>query len=95
MRRLLLGLLIACFTLLGGAATTAEGEQATDVAALGEFERHEYRGSRVLLEAVDPKPAVQLSEKCCKVCTKGKACGNSCIRRDYQCHQPPGCACDG
>ena len=31
---------------------------------------------------------------CCKVCRKGKACGNSCIARDKQCHQPPGCACD-
>jgi hypothetical protein len=32
---------------------------------------------------------------CCKVCTKGKACGNSCIAKDKKCHQPPGCACDG
>ncbi len=32
---------------------------------------------------------------CCKVCTTGKACGNSCIARNKTCHQPPGCACDG
>ncbi len=32
---------------------------------------------------------------CCKVCKKGKACGDSCIARDKQCHQPRGCACDG
>ncbi len=31
---------------------------------------------------------------CCKVCSKGKACGNSCISRDKTCHQPPGCACN-
>jgi competence protein ComEC len=31
---------------------------------------------------------------CCKVCSAGKACGNSCISRSYTCHQPPGCACD-
>ena len=31
---------------------------------------------------------------CCKICSKGKACGNSCISRAYTCHQPPGCACD-
>jgi hypothetical protein len=31
---------------------------------------------------------------CCMVCSKGKACGNSCISRSKQCHQPPGCACD-
>lgn len=39
----------------------------------------------------EPEPSVS----CCKVCSKGKACGNSCISRSYTCHQPPGCACDG
>jgi competence protein ComEC len=34
------------------------------------------------------------SRACCRVCTRGKACGNSCINRGYQCRQPPGCACD-
>lgn len=34
-------------------------------------------------------------QRCCKICTVGQACGNSCISRQYQCHQPPGCACDG
>lgn len=33
--------------------------------------------------------------ECCKICTIGKACGNSCISRSKQCHKPPGCACDG
>lgn len=32
---------------------------------------------------------------CCKVCKKGKACGNSCISRDKECHKGKGCACDG
>lgn len=32
---------------------------------------------------------------CCKICSKGKACGNSCISRSYTCHKPPGCACNG
>lgn len=32
---------------------------------------------------------------CCKVCRKGKACGNSCISRSYTCRKGPGCACDG
>lgn len=31
---------------------------------------------------------------CCRVCSKGKACGNSCISRRFECHQPVGCACD-
>jgi len=32
---------------------------------------------------------------CCKVCKKGKACGNSCINRNYTCRKGKGCACDG
>ena len=40
-------------------------------------------------------PGVQVAQRCCKICKKGKACGNSCINRSYTCHQPPGCACDG
>jgi len=36
----------------------------------------------------------QRAPACCRTCTTGKACGNSCINRAYQCHQPPGCACD-
>lgn len=39
--------------------------------------------------------AVIWSAACCKVCRKGKACGNSCISRSYQCHKGRGCACDG
>jgi hypothetical protein len=35
------------------------------------------------------------SRECCKICRKGKACGDSCIARDRECHQPPGCACNG
>jgi hypothetical protein len=32
---------------------------------------------------------------CCKVCHKGKACGDTCISRAYTCHVGAGCACDG
>ena len=32
---------------------------------------------------------------CCKVCSKGKACGNSCIARNKECHKGRGCAWDG
>jgi hypothetical protein len=37
---------------------------------------------------------VPTSTGCCKICTTGKACGDSCISRSYTCHQPPGCACN-
>jgi beta-lactamase superfamily II metal-dependent hydrolase len=39
-------------------------------------------------------PVPVTSPACCKICTRGKACGNSCINRAYQCRQPAGCACD-
>jgi hypothetical protein len=40
----------------------------------------------------EPQPVIDAA--CCKVCTTGKACGNSCISRKKICHKPPGCACD-
>ncbi|MHB0874531.1 MAG: LysM peptidoglycan-binding domain-containing protein [Anaerolineae bacterium] len=42
-----------------------------------------------------PAPTPVPQQTCCKVCHTGKACGNSCINRNYTCHQPPGCACNG
>jgi len=45
-----------------------------------------------------PSPTVHtvppVPPPCCKYCTTGKACGNSCISRSYTCHKPPGCACN-
>ena len=32
---------------------------------------------------------------CCKICSAGKACGDSCIARDKVCHKGKGCACNG
>lgn len=32
---------------------------------------------------------------CCKICRKGKACGDSCIARYKTCHKGQGCACNG
>ena len=32
--------------------------------------------------------------QCCKICSKGKACCDTCIRADYTCHKGRGCACN-
>jgi hypothetical protein len=45
---------------------------------------------QILSQIPHPEPA-----SCCRVCTRGYACGDSCISRDRRCHQPPGCACNG
>ncbi len=45
-----------------------------------------------------PEPTIESSTLstggCCKYCSTGKACGDSCISRSYTCHKAPGCACD-
>lgn len=35
------------------------------------------------------------SGNCCRVCTTGKACGDSCISKDKACNKGEGCACNG
>jgi len=47
-----------------------------------------------LPQAAFPRESV-IDAACCKICSKGKACGNSCISPSRQCHRPRGCACDG
>ncbi len=38
-------------------------------------------------------PSVEPIRSCCKVCSKGKPCGDSCISRSKTCHKGIGCAC--
>ena len=45
--------------------------------------------------AGQPVPTNPPARTCCKICTSGCACGNSCISCSKTCHQPPGCACNG
>ena len=35
----------------------------------------------------------QQGDRCCKRCTKGQPCGNTCISTKSKCKSPPGCAC--
>jgi len=43
---------------------------------------------------VDLPPSGVVAAACCKKCSKGKACGDSCISRDKRCTKGQGCACD-
>ena len=56
-----------------------------------------YVTSTALAVSIGPLPtsAPSAPRACCKVCTKGIACGNSCISASKTCHQPRGCACNG
>ena len=40
-------------------------------------------------------PRTQPRRNCCRICRRGKACGNTCISRRFTCRRPPGCACNG
>lgn len=44
---------------------------------------------------LEPSRSAPAALACCKVCTIGKACGDTCISRDKTCHVGQGCACDG
>ena len=35
-----------------------------------------------------------LHDPCCKRCTEGQACGDTCIEEGETCHQDAGCACE-
>jgi len=45
----------------------------------------------VVVPPTNPPPEPRT---CCKICTVGKACGDTCISRSYTCHVGPGCACN-
>lgn len=47
-----------------------------------------------LTGAAAPLCGTAYAESCCKKCSKGKACGDTCIPRDHNCSKGKGCACD-
>ncbi|RAK01634.1 hypothetical protein B0I24_101257 [Aliidiomarina maris] len=48
--------------------------------------------SQASTQADENSPLAQTA--CCRTCTKGKACGDSCIARDKTCRRGRGCACN-
>ncbi|HEX5059683.1 MAG TPA: hypothetical protein VFV99_10005 [Kofleriaceae bacterium] len=49
----------------------------------------------VMMFAASCEQECKQSERsnCCKVCTTGKPCGDTCIEETDTCHQVGGCAC--
>jgi len=88
---------IAAIVALAGALVLAAAPAQADGAASA---APAQSTAPILLTMADDGPAAfgaddELARQCCKICRKGKACGNSCINRAYTCHRPPGCACNG
>ena len=83
----------AIVALTGPPIVQAEGEPATAAPA----ECSESGGADAIeLAAAQAEKADDCipRTKCCKVCTKTTACGNTCTNSAYQCRKPRGCACN-
>lgn len=84
---------------LGGSNMTATFKICASVFGLVLATATASLGSSPDAAAVVITPAAELGSEtpmaCCKTCTTGKACGDSCIAKNKDCHQPAGCACDG
>lgn len=70
----------------GESSSTVEGRSTTT-------ETH-IRVEQPTPPASEPTPDASPASSCCRMCRKGKACGNTCIARNEVCRTPPGCACD-
>jgi len=93
-----LAILTAAMLMIGLAASSdAEPTTATTATGFSLFSHESPARSPAFLVSIGitaPDAAIA-QQGCCKVCTIGKACGNTCISRDKQCHVGRGCACDG
>mmetsp|Transcript_57996 Transcript_57996/g.138080 ORF Transcript_57996/g.138080 Transcript_57996/m.138080 type:complete len:205 (+) Transcript_57996:72-686(+) len=83
------------------APPTPEEEVMMGKEDLGEFieDTFEALGKEEEPEDEDPQlkeaPAdAPWQRVCCKMCSKGKACGHSCIAKKNKCSKDRGCACD-
>ncbi|MEP1896758.1 MAG: hypothetical protein ABJQ98_03885 [Alloalcanivorax venustensis] len=84
--------LVSLWSAAALAAQPAEAPQPSVDLIESLFNENQNAGDTVPASLLDKE---LLPQSCCKVCRKGKACGNSCISRSYTCTKPPGCACDG
>lgn len=93
---------IVILVILMGFSTLVRAEDGVNSAQTNEALQSESTAhSLSTLQEITPKAIneecdnIQLAMGCCKICRKGKACGDSCISRSKTCHKGPGCACDG
>jgi hypothetical protein len=94
--RTILSVAAFCLVLVSAAfADSSASGQASQLAAIVSKMPRVDPFERVRENQEAEKGEASIAAKCCKVCLKGKACGNTCIARNKVCHVPPGCACDG
>ncbi|MFZ6183727.1 hypothetical protein [Nannocystis pusilla] len=76
------------------APTVERGESSWTVEGRSTTTETHIRTEQPTPSTPEPTPDASPAGSCCRMCHKGKACGNTCIARDKVCHTPPGCACD-
>ena len=69
--------------------------QLCDAGEVPELPQDQAKPTAPKPTAAKPSAAAASGETCCRVCNKGKACGDSCIAQTSTCSKPTGCACDG
>jgi hypothetical protein len=79
--------LLAVATLVATPASEVVAQRAPETPVRETPKRQEREHPKRKQPTEDP-------QSCCRVCDKGKACGNTCINRRLMCHKPPGCACN-
>jgi DNA-binding transcriptional LysR family regulator len=51
------------------------------------------RADQASIVAPLPMSTAQAPQQCCRICQKGKPCGDGCISAERQCRKESGCAC--
>lgn len=84
--------LATCFLILSASADVSQPTHGSDSFDLAEIIATADRTNPFDSFQSKQRTDADLS-RCCKVCTKGKPCGDTCIAQDKTCHVGPGCAC--
>ena len=93
-----IAILIAALGLAGSSAGSESFQpEAAPTSQVERFHHETPARSPAFLESLGlgQTTASPTQQACCKICSRGKACGDTCISRDKTCHVGPGCACDG
>jgi hypothetical protein len=98
-RRLLETKLASAVKRLERAAAEATRRAAREEARVAAENRQRVERARAQRSYSEPESettwsAPNSARTCCKYCSAGKACGNSCIAQWKTCHRGSGCACD-
>jgi hypothetical protein len=77
------------------AAAVATGLEACEAGRVPPLPQTRPKPAKAAAPREPSNEATHEAAECCKVCKKGKACGDGCISRESSCTKPRGCACDG